>query len=525
MDKRMNAEGRETVERFRGGDREAFGELVRKHRAQAVDWAYAIVRDPFRAEDVAQDALIASFLRSESLERPDRFASWLRRIVRNKAYDALRAEKRRPMVPYSEETEAEDARTRTPERIAMDREWRDSVSATLQALPDRNRRIVEAHFFQERTPEEIAQAFGLAVSNVYNILSRSKMKLQEERFKRETALDKKRRLATGLASRRMLPIPEFRSAYASLGHVLHDALAGCANGSASLSDTMGYTGQAFRIQTTADCGLSGSLIYDWGYVLERIAETYGTRARWIGRPGQVPTPEALVQALDSIREAIGRGIPVVAWNLSRAEFSILYGFDDESERFACRAAGGAAPEVPYTRLGRDLDHPELFVGWLENAEAPSFGPPSLVRALDAILRHAHGQEPRVPGYVAGLAAYDSWIEAFEADRVQPVGHAYQVALLAEARQHAVAFLSDLAEHHPAVAGDSVVARLWREAADYYREVHLALTRLYPSFPYGMPGVRLDIREPSVRRIREARKAEKAGIDRLERIYSRWIGRG
>jgi hypothetical protein len=173
--------------------------------------------------------------------------------------------------------------------------------------------------------------------------------------------------------------------------------------------------------------------------------------------------------------------------------------------------------VPYAKLGRTLENPELFVGIIEGSGMP-VQPPSLARALETIIGHAGSQEPSVPGYVAGLAAYDTWVEAFESNRVQPVGHAYQIALLTEARQHAVLFLNKWKEH-PAVSGDSDIARLWQDALEYYRSAHRSLTRLYPSFPYGMPGVRIDIREQSVRGLRQAQEAEKNGIKKLEQIYS------
>lgn len=81
---------RELVERARQGDREAFNELVRSHRAQAYGWANRIARDAHLAEDIVQDALIRAFLHLGSLVDTSRFLPWLQRIIRNQAYMKLR---------------------------------------------------------------------------------------------------------------------------------------------------------------------------------------------------------------------------------------------------------------------------------------------------------------------------------------------------------------------------------------------------------------------------------------------------
>ncbi|BBI33391.1 RNA polymerase sigma factor [Cohnella abietis] len=506
----------ELVERSKSGDRDAFNELVIKHRAKAVNWAYSIIHDAYWAEDIVQDALINSYLQLESLAQPERFIPWLRQIVRNKAVDTLRKNKRNSLFAQHTE-EVSTVITNTPEIISLTNEWMESISAMIESLSERNRSIVEAYFFHQHSPEELADAFSITTGNVYNIISRSKMKLQEERFKRETIKNIEQYKAMGLASFHLLPIPQYQSAYTSLGHILHEVLNYTNNNNHTLSDIMGFTGQAFRIQMTTDCGLSSSLIYDWGSVMERIAITYGHRAKWIGRPERVLTPDTLIQALDMIRESINKGMPAIVWNLIKAEFGIIYGYNDASGHFTYRNAVQHSLEVPYDKLGRTLDNPELFVGVIEAVGMST--QPSIAHALNTIIRHARGKEATVPGYVTGIAAYAAWIKAFEENRVLPVGHAYNVALLTEARQHAIFFLNKWKEH-PTIRSDPGTAILWQDAINDYNETYQAFTRLYPSFPYGMPGLQIDIHEQSILQLRQAKDAEEKGIERLEQIFSK-----
>ncbi|MEX1031174.1 MAG: hypothetical protein WDZ91_14190 [Paenibacillaceae bacterium] len=72
--------------------------------------------------------------------------------------------------------------------------------------------------------------------------------------------------------------------------------------------------------------------------------------------------------------------------------------------------------------------------------------------------------------------------------------------------------------HPIIQKDPITAALWMEALQHYEAIHRALLQLYPSFPYGMPGVQIDIREHTIRLLSQAKEAEEKGIALLEKIY-------
>ncbi|MDF2713969.1 MAG: polymerase subunit sigma-24 [Paenibacillus sp.] len=61
------------IERARAGDRDAFGELVRRHRTKAFDWARNVARDPHLAEDIVQEALLRAFMHLGTLADMNRF--------------------------------------------------------------------------------------------------------------------------------------------------------------------------------------------------------------------------------------------------------------------------------------------------------------------------------------------------------------------------------------------------------------------------------------------------------------------
>src|SRR5688572_7681663 len=86
---------RDLVEKAMAGDMEAFTELVRLSIDRLYVIARLILRDNEQAEDATQEALVAAWRDLAGLRDPDRFESWLRRLVVHACYHAARSNQRR----------------------------------------------------------------------------------------------------------------------------------------------------------------------------------------------------------------------------------------------------------------------------------------------------------------------------------------------------------------------------------------------------------------------------------------------
>jgi len=86
---------RELVERARSGDLEAFSDLARDSLTRLYAVATLILRDPHRAEDAVQEALLHAWQSMHALRDPDAFEAWLHRITVRACYKSARKEKRR----------------------------------------------------------------------------------------------------------------------------------------------------------------------------------------------------------------------------------------------------------------------------------------------------------------------------------------------------------------------------------------------------------------------------------------------
>ena len=77
---------RELVEQAQRGDQEAFAALVELTADRLYSIAYRMLRDPARADDALQNALIAMWQRLPELRDPGRFEAWTYRMIVRASY-------------------------------------------------------------------------------------------------------------------------------------------------------------------------------------------------------------------------------------------------------------------------------------------------------------------------------------------------------------------------------------------------------------------------------------------------------
>ena len=161
------------VRAARGGDRDAFGRLVRRHLEAAHGAALAVLRDVSDAEDVCQDAFVAALERLDDCRPEEKFRGWLLVIVRNRALDLLRRQHVRRAESLdgesgsrSPEVAALATREPTPDVAAERADAREKLAAALETLTDTRREILLLHDLEGWTHREIAAHLGLAEGTV-----------------------------------------------------------------------------------------------------------------------------------------------------------------------------------------------------------------------------------------------------------------------------------------------------------------------------------------------------------------------
>ena len=145
------------------GDREAFGELVRRYAAKARRVARAVLGNPDDADDAAQDGFLLA-LRHLGRYDPDRpFGPWLLRIVANAATDRRRRRRVRTVGAIPPTVRAAGP---APDREADRRAMHAALERALGTLPERQRVAVVLFDVEGYTHGEIAHVLGIPVGTV-----------------------------------------------------------------------------------------------------------------------------------------------------------------------------------------------------------------------------------------------------------------------------------------------------------------------------------------------------------------------
>lgn len=150
-------------------------------------------------------------------------------------------------------------------------------------------------------------------------------------------------------------------------------------------------------------------------------------------------PEHVKIALKHIHDSLDKGLPAISYGLIAHEFCIVYGYEDENQLLHVRDSKGEGT-VPYDRLGDG----KILTLTIESHEPMPYLE-SLRRGLGMVLAHGGFTEEGIDGFANGLSAYRKWIRAIEQRTADPLGHAYNVAFVHDARTFAVRFLQSVAD--------------------------------------------------------------------------------
>lgn len=169
------------VRRAQRGDRCAFASLVERHGGRAFAVAYAILRDREEAEDAVQEAFIKAFRYMSRLEDPERFAAWLRCIVRQECCGFLRRCRRRVALLAALALERLHPDGRTPEGAPGSVLYRKELwDRCISGLSDRAREVVMLHYMEGHSCERIAGLMGIREGTVKSHLFKARRKMEAQ---------------------------------------------------------------------------------------------------------------------------------------------------------------------------------------------------------------------------------------------------------------------------------------------------------------------------------------------------------
>ncbi len=154
------------LRRHQDGDRDAFGELFRRHRDRM--WAVALrtARDPEVAADAVQDAFLNAFRRAGSFRGDSQVTTWLHRITVNACLDRLR--RQRPTADLDDHDPVEPRDGHHAVEVRLD------VRQALDQLPEGQRLALVLVDMHGMSVAEAAQVLEVAEGTVKSRCSRGR---------------------------------------------------------------------------------------------------------------------------------------------------------------------------------------------------------------------------------------------------------------------------------------------------------------------------------------------------------------
>jgi RNA polymerase sigma-70 factor, ECF subfamily len=164
------------------GDRDAFAELVRRHRDRLWSIALRTLGDREEAADALQDALLSAHRAAARFRGDSAVTTWLHRIVVNACLDRVRRRQSHPTVPlpdgtrYSDQDSSAVARPE-PAAPSVDHDTALVVREALARLPIEQRAALVLVDLQGYSVAEVAEILGVAEGTVKSRCARGRARL------------------------------------------------------------------------------------------------------------------------------------------------------------------------------------------------------------------------------------------------------------------------------------------------------------------------------------------------------------
>ncbi|MEO6019182.1 MAG: SigE family RNA polymerase sigma factor [Knoellia sp.] len=141
-------------------ERDAFDAYVRERWAPLLRTAMLLTGDRHSAEDLVQETLIRAAQHWSRVD-PATADAYVRRILYTRSVDAWRWRRHQPD-PVEETGEQRQMTTDAPDDV----ETRLTLAAALRRLTPRQRAVLVARFYEDRTEVEAARVLGCSVNTV-----------------------------------------------------------------------------------------------------------------------------------------------------------------------------------------------------------------------------------------------------------------------------------------------------------------------------------------------------------------------
>lgn len=164
------------IEQALGGDRAAFGQLVRAYERPVYNLTYRMLGNPAEAEDAAQETFLRAYSKLATYQPERRFVNWLLSIASHYCIDRLRRKSRAPQLSLEEPLPPEwlTSDAPRPDEVVNKNQEGERVRKVLDTLPSDYRAAVVLRYWYGLSYQEIAETTGSTESAIKSRLHRAR---------------------------------------------------------------------------------------------------------------------------------------------------------------------------------------------------------------------------------------------------------------------------------------------------------------------------------------------------------------
>jgi RNA polymerase sigma-70 factor, ECF subfamily len=163
------------------GSERAFQEIVRRYERPVFSVILRVIRDPSRAEELAQDSFVKAFLRLDTYQPERKFSTWLLAIAHHVAIDEVRRGSLRtsPLEEAFTEDLSKKYEGANPYDVTERKELALILNEAIRRLRPEYAELITLRYEQDLAVEDIAEITGLAIGTIKSSLHRARKDLAD----------------------------------------------------------------------------------------------------------------------------------------------------------------------------------------------------------------------------------------------------------------------------------------------------------------------------------------------------------
>ncbi len=164
------------MQQIRGGDHQAFAQLVDRHLKALHGFAQRLLGNPADADDIVQETFLRVWHKADKWQpKPAQVSTWLHSIAHNLCIDF----RRRNKVDTVDIADVELIEPHQPDDSRQQHDVAVQVEAALQQLPESQRSAIILCHYQDLSNREAADALEISVAALESLMARGRRKLKK----------------------------------------------------------------------------------------------------------------------------------------------------------------------------------------------------------------------------------------------------------------------------------------------------------------------------------------------------------